>query len=331
MSLQSNKPRVVIHAGSGGYSLARRWDAEGFAEVANRLHDECGAQIVLVGGSNDETAAMKAALRARHLDLSGQTTLNQLGALLESADLFIGADSGVMHMACAARTPVVAIFGPSNADAWGPWTPETPSIVVRSAPECSPCSYIGHSIGLRDGCPARTCMKMVTPEMVFEAAQELLNGEVPVGATRKQSEGLPSPLQPNVSFPTWTKRIHILGLPISVITYDEWLDLIERWVEEKPERVHHVCTINPEFMMIAQKDINFRNIVTRCDLTVPDGVGLLWAAKYLRMPLPERVTGSDGVPKIAERAAQTGWKLFLLGGAPGVAEKTSEILRERYP
>ena len=83
--------------------------------------------------------------------------------------------------------------------------------------------------------------------------------------------------------------------------------------------------------MIAQKDINFRNILRRCDLTVPDGVGLLWAAKHMGTPLPERVTGSDGVPKIAERAAQTGWKLYLLGAAPGVAEKTADILRERYP
>jgi exopolysaccharide biosynthesis WecB/TagA/CpsF family protein len=325
LSPLSNKPRVVIHAGSGGYSLARRWDADGFAEVANRLYDQCGAQIVLVGSSNDETAVMKTALRVEHLDLSGQTTLNQLGALLESADLFIGADSGVMHMACAARIPVVAIFGPSNAVAWGPWTPETPSVIVRSAPECSPCSYVGHSIGLRDGCPARTCMKMVTVDTVYRAAKTLLNGEIPVGARHAL------PLQPNTSPSTWTKRIHILGLPVSVITYDQWLDLIGNWVGAVPGRLHHVCTINPEFMMIAQEDINFRNILRRCDLTVPDGVGLLWAAKHLGMPLPERVTGSDGVPKIAERAAQTGWKLFLLGGAPGVAEKTSEILRERYP
>ena len=62
-----------------------------------------------------------------------------------------------------------------------------------------------------------------------------------------------------------------------------------------------------------------------------DGVGLLWAAKRLNTPLPERVTGSDGVPIIAERAAKEGWKLFLLGAGEGIAQKTAEILQARYP
>lgn len=323
--LPDQHPRVIVHAGSGGYSLARRWDPLGFAAVADRLHDEYGAQIALVGGAGDDTAAVKAAMRSPYADLSGQTTLNQLGALLESADLYIGADSGIMHMACAARAPVVAIFGPSNPDAWGPWTPESPSLIVRSAPECSPCSYVGHSIGLRDGSLARTCMKMVTPEMVYSAAKQLLNGEIPVGARHAV------PLHTPTSSSAWTKRIRILGLPVSAITYGEWLDLIGRWIAEENGRVHHVCTINPEFVMIAQKDALFRYILSRCDLTVPDGVGLLLAARLLGTPLPERVTGSDGVPRIAERAAHNGWKLFFLGARPGVADKAADVLRARYP
>jgi N-acetylglucosaminyldiphosphoundecaprenol N-acetyl-beta-D-mannosaminyltransferase len=173
-------------------------------------------------------------------------------------------------------------------------------------------------------------MKMVTAEMVFEAARKLLSGEVQTGSYMLVGATHESPLQTNIASSKWTKHIHILGFPVSAITYDEWLELIGRWVDEEPQRVHHVCTINPEFIMIAQKDVNFRNILRRCDLTVPDGVGLLWAAKYRGSPLPERVTGSDGVPKIAERAAQTGWKLYLLGAAAGVAEKTADILRERY-
>ncbi|MBZ0279839.1 MAG: WecB/TagA/CpsF family glycosyltransferase [Anaerolineae bacterium] len=83
--------------------------------------------------------------------------------------------------------------------------------------------------------------------------------------------------------------------------------------------------------MIARHDINFRNILKRANLCVPDGVGLLWAAKYQGTPLPERVTGSDGVPLIAARAAEKGWRLFLLGAAPGVAEKAADVLRARHP
>ncbi|MEO8394000.1 MAG: WecB/TagA/CpsF family glycosyltransferase, partial [Chloroflexota bacterium] len=125
------------------------------------------------------------------------------------------------------------------------------------------------------------------------------------------------------------KRIEILGLPVSAITYAEWLTLIGEWVSSN--QAHHVCTINPEMIMIAQSDPNFHNILSRADLTVPDGVGLLWAAKHLGQALPERVTGSDGVPLIAAEAAQRGWKLYLLGAAPGVADKAAEVLRARYP
>jgi N-acetylglucosaminyldiphosphoundecaprenol N-acetyl-beta-D-mannosaminyltransferase len=215
--------------------------------------------------------------------------------------------------------PVVAIFGPSNADAWGPWTPNGRSIVVRSAPECAPCSYVGHSIGQREGCAARTCMAMVTVEQVLRATQQMLSGDTAAISrdAAPRAAGFP-------------RRIRILGLPIAAITYAEWLDLIGAWVAEG-SKARHVCTVNPEFMMVAQRDANFRHILSRADLCVADGVGLLWAARHLGKPLPERVTGSDGVPIIAARAAQAGWRLFFLGAAPGVAERAADVLREKHP
>ncbi len=311
--------RIAIHPGSGGYSLARRWDADNFALVADQLVEAYNAEILLVGTANDNTAAVKAAMRHPARDLTGQTTLPELAAVLQSCDLFIGADSGVLHVAAAAGTPIVTIFGPSNAAAWHPWTPDGQSIVVRSAPECSPCSYVGHGIGLREGCPARTCMRMVTAAQVFAAAQALLE-HMPVGAGLQPA---PAPRTPTHPY------IRILGLPVSVITYAQWLDQIGQWVASGT--AHHVCTINPEMIMIAQDDPNFYNILTRADLTVPDGVGLLWAARRKGTPLPERVTGSDGVPKIAAEAEQRGWRLYFLGAAPGVAEKAAEVLRARHP
>ncbi len=313
-----SSPTVVIHAGSGGYSLARRWDAASFAAVADRLHAEHNAQIILVGTDDDDGAQVKTLMQHEPVDLIGKTTLAELAGIIAEADLFIGVDSGVMHIAAAVGTPVVAIFGPSNPDAWRPWAPNSAALVIRSAPECSPCSYVRHTVGLRDGCPARTCMRMVTVQQVVAAAQNLLN-EQPVGAQRA------------VPFvPQHHNRIHILGLPVDAITYDEWLKRIGSWIQER-ERPHHVCTINPEFTMIAQRDVNFFNILSRADLCVPDGVGLLWAAKRLGLHLPQRVTGSDGVPIIAEHAAREGWRLFFLGAAPGVATKAAEILRERHP
>jgi N-acetylglucosaminyldiphosphoundecaprenol N-acetyl-beta-D-mannosaminyltransferase len=295
-----------------------------FAAVADRLAAECDAEIVLVGMASDEGAGVKAAMCAAPLDLIGKTSLAQLAALLKTCDLFIGADSGVMHLAAAVGTPVVAVFGPSNADAWSPWQPGGKTAVVRSAPECSPCSYVGHGIGLREGCAARTCMRMVTAEQVVAAAQAILTNTVGAGLSLRSTQPA---LAPNTD--AWERRIRILGLPVSAITYAEWLDLIDRWVASGT--AHHVCTINPEMIMIAQRDVNFRNILSRCDLTVPDGIGLLWAARHMGKPLPERVTGSDGVPLIASEAAKRGWRIYLLGAAPGVADKAAEVLRARHP
>ncbi len=313
----TGKRRIAIHAGSGGYSTARRWDAAKFAAVADQLATDCDAEIVLVGTATDDAPAVKAAMTTIPTDLSGQTTLAELAAVLKSCDLFIGADSGVLHLAAAVSVPVVAVFGPSNAAAWGAWTPSGRSVTIRSAPECSPCSYVDHVVGLREGCAARTCMRMVTADQVVAAAKAILNNES-VGAGLK-----PAPTS------TFKKQIRILGLPISAITYDEWLPLIDQWV--KSGQPHHVCTINPEMIMIARQDVNFRNILSRADLTVPDGVGLLWAARQIDQPLPQRVTGSDGVPLIAAEAAQRGWRIYLLGAAPGVADQAAAVLRERHP
>ena len=320
--------RIALHAGSGGYSLARRWEPEKFAAVADALHEQFNAQIILVGGAGDDTAQVKAAMKSTVLDFTGRTTLPELASLLKSCALYIGADSGVMHIAAAAGTPVIALFGPSNHEAWSPWNPDGQVVVMRSAPLCSPCGYVDHGIGLRDGCAARTCMRMITPEQVIAAAKMVLNGESEsnaesVGATRRVA-------------PTNDHPLSILDIPIDPITYEGWLDLIGGWIaaSRSQQRIRHakqICTVNPEFVIMAQRDVNFRNILRRADVCIPDGVGLLWAARYLGQPLPERVTGSDGVPKIAERAAREGWRLYLLGAAPGIAEKAAKVLQMRYP
>lgn len=315
-------PRVVLHPGSGGDSLARRWPAPAFAEAAALLTAQ-GAHVVLVGGPNDDLAAVRAAAQVPLLDLGGQTTVGRLAAVLAQADAFLGADSGVMHLACAVQTPTAAIFGPSNARAWGPWTPQSPALIVRRAPACSPCSYIRHTTGQRAGCPARTCMHLVTPARAAAAVQALLAGAV--------QPGVPESAPPAEGGVEGVTRVSVLGLPVSAITYERLLTLIGRWIQEAPHGLRHICTINPEMVMIARRDVNFANILLRAAVTVPDGVGLLWAARRLGKPLPERVTGSDGVPLIAERAARHGWRLFLLGAAPGVADRAAEVLCARYP
>jgi ADP-heptose:LPS heptosyltransferase len=166
-------PVVAIHPGSGGYALARRWDPAKWAAVAGALAQRYGAQIVLVGTPADGADAVQALMAAPALDLAGQTTLPQLAAVLARCDLFLGADSGVMHLAAAVGVPLVALFGPSNHLAWGPWTPVTPSTVARLDLRCSPCSYVGHGVGARDGCWHRSCMADLQPERVLAAVEAL--------------------------------------------------------------------------------------------------------------------------------------------------------------
>jgi N-acetylglucosaminyldiphosphoundecaprenol N-acetyl-beta-D-mannosaminyltransferase len=110
---------------------------------------------------------------------------------------------------------------------------------------------------------------------------------------------------------------------------EQALALIEEFMAEP--RVHQVATVNPEFVMAAQGDAAFRHALRTTDLCLPDGVGLLYAARRWGRALPERVPGSEFVYALAERAAGCAWPLFLLGAAPGVAEEAAAIFCGRYP
>lgn len=125
--------------------------------------------------------------------------------------------------------------------------------------------------------------------------------------------------------PSAEGRVTIVGVPVDPATFESMLARIETWIGQR-DRVHQICTVSPEFVMIAQDDPEFMHVLRQADLCVADGIGLLLAARLLGSRLPERVTGSDGVPLIARRAAERGWKLFLLGAAPGVAERAAARL-----
>jgi len=121
----------------------------------------------------------------------------------------------------------------------------------------------------------------------------------------------------------------ILGVPVDNVTKEEALAKIEAFIEDG--RPHQMVTLNPEFIMAAQNDAQFFQVLKEADLSLPDGVGLLWAARFLGMPLRERVAGVDTVRRIASLAAERGYRLFLLGAAEGVAEATAMRLEEENP
>lgn len=127
------------------------------------------------------------------------------------------------------------------------------------------------------------------------------------------------------------QRVEILGVPVSGYTYETWLAQIDNWLTNEPNQVHQICTVNPEFLVMAQSDPAFFDLLNRVSMCVPDGVGLLWAARQLKEALPGRVTGSDGIPQLAKYGSSRGWRVFFLGAAEGIAEQAVQKLLADYP
>ena len=158
------------------------------------------------------------------------------------------------------------------------------------------------------------------------------------------------------------KTIDILGVTVDAITVPEALERISALAEDGQS--HAIVTPNPEFVVQAQTDAEFRALINSADLSLPDGIGILWAAKYLSLPLakyplftclqayinwmgtglriiwqpdyvssviPERITGADMVWEISKLAAQRGWSIFLVGAAEGVAKAAAQNLQWLYP
>jgi len=123
--------------------------------------------------------------------------------------------------------------------------------------------------------------------------------------------------------------IDILGIRVDNVSYGQALDRIEGFIVEGPS--HQVNTVNPEFIMTAQGDPEFARILNTSSLNLPDGQGLIWAARLLGTPLRHRVTGVDTVIMLAQMAARKGYRTYLLGAAEGVADVAAHHLQDRFP
>jgi N-acetylglucosaminyldiphosphoundecaprenol N-acetyl-beta-D-mannosaminyltransferase len=124
--------------------------------------------------------------------------------------------------------------------------------------------------------------------------------------------------------------VTILRVNIHALTNAQTLALIEQFIASG--QPHQLVTVNPEFVVAAQSDDEFRNIINHAALALPDGVGLLFAARFLKtIPLPERVPGSDLVVRLAELSHRRGYRIYFLGAGAGVAQKAVENLKKIYP
>jgi heptosyltransferase-2 len=163
-------PRIAVGAGAS-YGSAKCWPPERFAEFVNRFRRHTDADVLLFGteGERMVTEVIAAGITGPAISLVGQTKIADLPALLSRCQLFVGNDSGAMHVAAAVGLPVVAIFGPTDPNGTAPITPRC--AIVQEKPYCSPCFLRRCPIDHR-------CMRRVSAEAVEAAAHSWLSAEV---------------------------------------------------------------------------------------------------------------------------------------------------------
>jgi N-acetylglucosaminyldiphosphoundecaprenol N-acetyl-beta-D-mannosaminyltransferase len=124
-------------------------------------------------------------------------------------------------------------------------------------------------------------------------------------------------------------RITLFGCPIDNLGFDDTLKRIEDSIQNgKP--IRH-CAVNAAKIVKIQTDKKLREIVATSDLINPDGQSIVWASRFLKKPLPERVTGIDLMQKLLELAADKGYKVFLFGATEEVIWELREKLRRELP
>ena len=125
--------------------------------------------------------------------------------------------------------------------------------------------------------------------------------------------------------------IRILGVRVDEYDMQQSLDLIGAFVAQSGDELKQVVTINPEGVWLAQGDGELKRIIDDAALVTPDGNGVLWAARQLGTPIKERVAGIELLENICRRGAEEGWRIYLLGAKPGVADAAAGKLQEKYP
>ena len=168
--VSSGHPLIALCPGSIN-SRAKRWPAERYAELADRLIADLNAQIILIGSADELAVSLEVSRRMKQqpIVLTGKTELARAVAVLSNVDLLVTNDTGPAHIAAALGRPTLVIFGPTNPLTTRPLS--SVAEIVRYPPDCAPCM-------LRD-CPIdHRCMTAITPDDIFDRAAAMLGGSV---------------------------------------------------------------------------------------------------------------------------------------------------------
>jgi len=162
------RSQLIVMLQPGARYWFKAWPPERFAELANRLMSQYGCQV-LIGGSDqdiDLAQQIQQMAKSRPIIMAGLTTIKQFAAIAKKSALFVGSDSGAMHIASAVSTPVVALFGPSSPREWGPRG--GPVEVLYKDLDCRSCFHPTCTRG------EQNCMRLITIDEVMMAAAGLM-------------------------------------------------------------------------------------------------------------------------------------------------------------
>jgi N-acetylglucosaminyldiphosphoundecaprenol N-acetyl-beta-D-mannosaminyltransferase len=120
-----------------------------------------------------------------------------------------------------------------------------------------------------------------------------------------------------------------MGVEIDCVSFEDVLDRVEFYVGAGTPR--RIVTVNLDYLRLAREDESFRQTLNAADLAIADGMPLVWASRWARKPLPQRIAGQDLFDAICRAGSERGWSVFLLGAAPGVAATAGDVMAQRYP
>ena len=129
-------------------------------------------------------------------------------------------------------------------------------------------------------------------------------------------------------------RIELLGCPFDPLSEDEAVDLVFRWKDEPVRRSRHIITVNVAILMMARDDEKLAHAIDNADLVVVDGKPLVWSARWLKSPVPEKVSGVDLMRRLLEAGdarGPDGLSIFLLGTTQQRLDVLERVIRAKYP
>ncbi|MEW5807398.1 MAG: glycosyltransferase family 9 protein [Acidobacteriota bacterium] len=174
-NLEDNK-RIIVYPGASRRQAYKKWDADNYASLAGMLVKNTEFALILAWGPGEMDECQEIARKAKasiwfspslqeRIRIAPETSLKQLAELIRRCHLFIGGDTGAMHISCAVRTPCVVLYGPTDPVINAPWG-EHYRVVHDDAIACSPCR--------KRSCRKGTCFENLTPEVVFKETQDFI-------------------------------------------------------------------------------------------------------------------------------------------------------------